>query len=434
MSDYGRERYRFGLAATSVADSDSGSGSGYEHWFENQQFAALARPSDSTFQITIDPGNLESMARLQVVSFREELLHGRRQRFGLMRNVRLLKREAGRLVYDALKGRHDPDDALATARAYYDTIETLFGQVRYPLEQVDKFLAYSLLEDDAHIQDEIDVLVADRDAPASARRTIEQAVDSVDLDAQTPDSADHIYAELVSIASEYNRLTAEAVANAALDIPYLVAPVTRAAFETRPVEEIDIDSRLDQAVEALSELETRDRLSNPASTTRSRLFGELKSVMNEPSALGQARTLREIALPLLDLPLRATQSDDGEQRSWQLWEEHSDPLSRLVHGGFSFPGGFGGAVYQLPDGARRWLVNPAIRNQPVEWRGDTWQYHRVWQHAYVLDSIIRQLVSTPTRIECPLCRQTTGGNCGVDGCGASMYIDNARLLGARHAV
>lgn len=432
MSEEGSRSYRFGLASVTEGEDGDGTATGYERWFEQRQFAALARPSDSTLQITIDPSDLASIAQLQIISFREELMHGRRQRFGPMRNIRLLKREAGRVVYDALRDRHDPDNALTTARSYYETVESLLEQIRFPLEQVDKFLAYSLLEDEAHVKDEIDVLVANSDAPVSTRRTIEQAIESFDLDAHTPGSDDHIYRELVSLEAEYNRLAAEAVANAALDIPYLVTPLSLEAFDSRPVEAIDIEARFDRARRALSEMDSEGRLSDPTSATRKRLFDEVKSTMRAPSAHVLAQSLREIGLPLLDVPLQATMSDAEQQSSWAVWNEHSDPLSRLVHGGFSFPGGFGGAVYRLPDGGRRWLVNPAVRNHKLEWRDDTWRYHRFWQHAFVLDGLIRQLLTTPMRIQCPLCRHTTDGRCGVNGCGASDYVHEARLLGARH--
>jgi hypothetical protein len=351
-----------------------------------------------------------------------------------MRNVRLLKRRAAAAVFDAFCGECDQIDALDTARELYDVIETLFEQIRYPLEQVDKFLAYSLLNDERHIEREIEIMLSGVDAVNSYRRTIEQAIDSFDLDSHTPDEADFIYDRLVELESTFDRLTAEAVADAALDIPFLIEPLQERGFETRPVDGFDIEDRFHRAASELDRIRTDQSLPSPDEMGRKELIEELRHGMQTDSDISEEPvSLRDVSLPLLDVPLDATSEEEQQGESWAAWNAHGETLTRLVHGSFSFSGGFGAVVYQRPQGTDLWLINPMIRDVSVSWRGQTWTYRRLWQHAFVLDGLIQQLLTTPTQISCPLCRHTTGRYCGGDSCGVDEYVESARKLGIEAA-
>jgi len=59
----------------------------------NIQYPGTARPELSWLTIRIPPENTDLLRKFAIIGFREELMHGNRQTFGLTRNARILRRD-----------------------------------------------------------------------------------------------------------------------------------------------------------------------------------------------------------------------------------------------------------------------------------------------------------------------------------------------------
>ena len=201
------------------------------HSTSDGKMLAQTAPSTSTLKIEAEPITGASLQRdlpmlkLATFGFPEELMHGERQKFGLARNVRLLKAVSRALFYEYLR---DDVSAKETANDIYLcqlACDETNERRRDFLETVDQFRIQSVVDRDyleEHAHSYASTYGHHSDDVLRELET-EQRLLKKNIENQL--LYDEVYRPLEEIAASYAPSVAEAVAHAALDIQAVVHPL-----------------------------------------------------------------------------------------------------------------------------------------------------------------------------------------------------------------
>lgn len=425
-------------------------------WANYIYLNAAPPPADASFHRWDERGMAnKAMLKLEAISFREELMHGERQQFGLVRNAHLIQREQIQALFRFLA---EDISASSAARLIENTQRILnaIDNVQRPfVEAVDKYLIVSVLREQTYDHD-LNQYLADtaelyEDVYEDANKEeivqfLEYELERIEWEVLNGrvEANQEIFEALRTIEEKYDRNVAEAVADVTLDIPQLIKQVATFGYdgETISVEEIDLSKRFESVRQQL------DVIDNPDSYGRNSLRAELESRLNERDGGKRLRVVQDMHLPLLDTP-RETIDENESQQGYGAIREAPSELGRLVAGSLRFIGNFGAVVYNHEDGKSNWLINPWVETEPVETPFTANTYGELWQQFYlgrqfvltafsqavsleetaesknmdpieVIRAFDENLVDVP-EYDCPFCEISKSGRCGENGCGCESY-------------
>ncbi|WP_324666092.1 hypothetical protein [Haloarcula sediminis] len=376
---------------------------------------ALARPDIACLTLYIDPDNPDELLEFEALGLGEELLHGARKRFGLTRNVALLKRRARRGLFEYLRG--DIDASTAAEKIGYAQLvarQILEAQERF-LESIDQYLMNTTMAEPGYFEAHAQRYARryDLNADEIAEGLEEHRRGLLASRIEESERYETVYQILEEIGQEWEPTIVQAVADAALDYPHVVAPVVVEGYDSVSLEATELrtilQDRLEAARRALKEL-TYD----PIEAEYDKVLQDLQRELNDVDSRGH---VRDVDIPLIDAPGAAHEPEISD-----TVRELDDPLDRILNHAFRMEGNFGGLVYWTSvDGEQsaRWLVNPTIPDDAV----DDETYHELWERAYVGDRLLTQLyrrVEEPVNrgrgdYTCPLCLLSAGW-CGDGHC------------------
>lgn len=392
---------------------------------------AVVEPSTSRLVIYVDPHDMWSMRFLQAFGFREELLHGERQRFGLTKSVHLLKREARLALFSILRDEIDLQTGVDRIARNRRVCSAIREERESLLEAVDKFLIHAVTADTRYLEQQAEIHAQTHNA--SYDEVLERLQDAKEAieEKQIREIAarSDIFESLKQVRQTYDLKTAESVADAALDIPYLIQPLEFDGYASVPHEALDLRSRFEAAIDALHEVDNDAEKLSP-DTLLKRLRQRLLDPLESDSARdpGQA----DLPLDLIKMPLQSLETDSKGLEGYEAVEQSTTELGQIINSAFRSISSFGGIVYVMEDGGRpiaertNWLVNPRIADEPTR-TGLT--YEELWQKAFLGEQLLEQieratrLDGSPDAIQCPLCTVSPENECGKAGCACESYVD-----------
>ncbi|MFB6171100.1 MAG: hypothetical protein ABEJ23_01100 [Haloarculaceae archaeon] len=422
-----RPRYGFDSAAGGTADLPADIRD-----IENP--LATVAPHLSQFVLYVDPTRPEHMRYFQTFALAEEMMHGRRHRFGLTRSHHLAVYRSLLFLYRYVDGELDAQTAAANVVKYDRTCRSIHAKRASVLETIDRYLCQSVMDEPGYLDRHIDGYLEAN--PDLDRATVEERFDSVQQvfrEAARGEDED-LFEQLQAIEERYNRRVAETVADTALDVPYLIAPLEVQGYASVDLRDLDLRDRFDAATTALTELPVDD----PGQVDSDVLRRDVVAQMSDPvgEATGE-RHPRDLTMPLLDVPQQVDPEETVQDRYDAIMEAPT-AIGRVINAAFRFTGNFGGAVYRIPDErgspTNNWFVNPLIDDEPVgptvghpPLRGAE-TYQELWGWVFVGDGLIEQLLdrretTARTGVRCPLCAVSMGGQCGGDRCTYAPLID-----------
>ena len=392
--------------------------------------AATTRPDASWLLIRVDPADRSGLFQFYMLGFREELMHGERGRFGLTRNVRLLRRQSYEALYQMLDGKIDPSAARERIEPRWRAAERIRDERLELLETIDQFLTRSALQDPAVVDHGAQELIDDPVERADLLDEFDTLVENYESDVPL----EGVYENLVDIEDRYGTSTAVAVADVALDLPQLVAPLDAESITSVSADElsegviasaeIDLVERFGRATAALESLGTQ---------TTGLDTGEIVDRIEDELADGterERRALQSIPLPLLDVPASVASESGAEDVLLDL-DSFSSLLAQIITAAFTSVGTLGGAIYRTGErsDAWEWLVNPLIADRPIDGVPDGFPsggrqltYGEYWQLNLLADVLVDRLMDAESAAafvadnECPLCRHSHDRYCGDDAC------------------
>jgi hypothetical protein len=388
------------------------------------------RPDLSWLIVRVDPTARTELFLFYMLGFREELMHGERGRFGLTRNVRLLRRQCYELFYRMLDGEVDPAVARSRIRERWDAAAAVRAERHDMLETIDQFLTRSAVRDPGLLEEQATQVTDDPtlrgDLIGYFNEQLADYEDDVPLDG--------VFEELIAVEDAHGTNAAVAVADTALDIPNLIAPLDPetiaglSADEYRgdivPPADIELVDRFERTRDALDELGPE-----VAGLDTQTIVDMLESELDEGTT-DTRRMLQHVEMPLLDVPATIARDADASSPVEDL-DAAPSMLSQVLTRAFTSVGAIGGALYRTNagDDAWEWLVNPLIADRPVDGYPDDFPdgddgltYGEYWQLNLLADVFIERLMRAddPTRLraanDCPLCRHSTDRFCGDDRC------------------
>lgn len=406
---------------------------------------AAAHPHTSLLVVYLDPSQAEHLRFFQTFGLAEEMMHGRRHKFGLSRSLHLLKLESYAALRRFLTGSESIEMLAAILVKNELIINRIHSQREPLLEAIDKYLCYSVMGEEGYLDQHIEEFREIRDDLSyeeakdkftqTRRWLYEETPESLEEDDEKKELYNYVFDKLEEIEETYNRQVAETVADAALDIPYLIEPLQLSGYQTVDYENIDLIERFDAAIAALKEIDIEIDDIDP-NQLRTRIETELVDPNENDD---DYRHPRELALPLLDIPQTA-EPDEAIRNKYEVILEAPTEMGQILNAAFRFTGNFGGAVYLMerPDGenATNWKVNPLIADEEIDhdailpgsnpFGANT--YEELWEYTYVYDHIIQQLVTQQGQKEvlplvCPLCEIATEGNCHPEGCPVKPILE-----------
>lgn len=415
MEQTGRDETVDGLQAPSRS---------FMHSTSDGEMLAQTAPSTSTLKIEAEPirgADLQRdlpMLKLATFGFPEELMHGERQKFGLARNVRLLKAVSRARFYEYLRGdvsaKEIANDIYLCQLACDETNE----RRRDFLETVDQFRIQSVVDRDyleEHAHSYASTYGHHSDDVLRELET-EQRLLKKNIENQL--LYDEVYRPLEEIAASYAPSVAEAVAHAALDIQAVVHPLDQYIQDDVPTistDEITTELFLERFEQARREV-GRLNASRPLSeidrvALRRRLLQKLP-----PKGQGSIHPDPLRSVPLLDQPTELVEDDETIQQGKQSMDEADTFVDRILNGAFRVVGNLGGVVYPVGQDSSNVLVNPWVADTTI---GEI-SYQKLWQREFFGDHIVTSIwdalkheaAPEAVSVNCPFCVISPSLRCG----------------------
>jgi hypothetical protein len=390
---------------------------------------ATVRPAGSTVRLHWSPEDSRSERYVQALFLPMVLLAGTHGRREIFRNVRLLRRESQRALFDVLRGERDAETAATDIIRYHRAATAVLRAGEPVAASVDRFFLGRRVDEPGYL-DAYAGPLADLfpdDSTEDVRVELRRARETAALDGPV----EAVHRTLADIEGRYDRRVAERVADVTLDVPFRVDPLSQQGRESRPAGSVDLEERLERVASRLVELD-KDPTTLDDATLEERLQ---RSVDGEPSAGSSVLGIHDTDLPVLDLPVAVDDPTRGSGIGRVVGTELGTTMGRLLTRCFG-QGSVGGAVYETASGTTNWLVNPWV-SEGTE--GDE-RYAARWQRAYLGRTLVRRLVDRsleggdPARIDCPLCRvsprQCGGSECGCQQTMAAVNQRRQRLVAA----
>lgn len=396
---------------------------GFAHTSGDDVLAHTA-PSTSTLSIEVEPITGETLAgdlpmlKLVTFGFPEELMHGERQRFGLARNVRLLKAVSRARLYSFLRGNVSAETAARDIYVSQLACDETNERRRAFLETVDQFRIHSVVDRDyleGHAREYADTHdhVAD-----DVLRELEVERALLEKNIQNHLLYDEVYRPLEDLADTYTPSVAEAVAHAALDVQAVIQPLDQFVAEDVPTvttSQISTEFFIERFEETRSELARIDRRRSPSDLDRDALRRRLLRRL-PPKETGQHHPKPLRNLPLLDRPSETTGDGETLQEVKQRMDDAETQVDRILNGAFRVVGNLGGVIYPIENAERNALVNPWVADSPV---GEI-PYQSLWQREFFGDHVVTTLwkalkSETPigsVAVNCPMCEISPQLRCG----------------------
>ena len=396
---------------------------------------ATVAPHVSQFVVRVNPNEPVHLRYFQTFGLAEEMMHGRRHRFGLTRSHHLLRMRSLRALFEVID---DPGQVQSAADRIVEAeqaIDTLHERRFSFLEGVDKYLCQSVMSEEGYLDRHIDQYMsldqaADRE---TVERRFERLREFLTRRAREEDAA--VYETLAGLERDYGRRVTELAADAALDTPYLVGPHDIDGFDAIPADELNLRDRLDAAVAAVRTIDPSDVDEESEQTLLTKIEAELSGPVRGTEGVHP----RELDLPLLDIP-QSIESADLLRNKYDVVLEAPTEMGQIINAAFRFTGNFGGVVYRIEteDGVQpNWLVNPLVGEEPVPNDAlgvpvDTVEtYKQLWERVYfgneLLDTLLGMVGRNADRtVVCPLCGISVTGTCHPDGCPSDRMIDTVR--------
>jgi hypothetical protein len=422
-----------------------------------------AEPSTSRLVIYGDPSNQDDMRRIQIIGLQEDLLHLDRQRSGIEKNIHLLQQETWSALNTLLRDEIDIETAaekIALKRSIWNTLR----HEATVIENIDKYLKYSVLDDLDYLNDRIEEYSARRDVDFETvlERTREDiqylrqhGLDQYDLPDWVPDLG--VDRQLRRIGDQYGYGVAQAVTDVAIDLPYLIEPLDYGGYPSVNVSDVSIGNRLEASIETLGQLDDPTEL-----LENEELHDHLQHALDDP-ALNESDPAslggtEDLPVDLIQKPL-----DVGDVERAPEDREPIDlsEIGQCLASAVGPLGNVGGVVYPLahehddyplahdeddqevtPTG---WLVNPRIADDPV-WNG--WTYKQLWEWGFLMEELLydldeiarpyvessqafdRQTLKSKLQsadIQCSLCTVSPPGQyCGEGSCACESYVSATR--------
>jgi hypothetical protein len=357
-----------------------------------------------------------------------------------------------------LRGDANPQTASREIATYWSVANQIRSKRVDLLETVDQYLIHSLTDDSGYIERQANYFLDDPLLKVDYKAQLDVQREKHQRDKPLPG----IYEDLRAIEKEYSRNVAVAVADAALDVPYLIAPLKPQALgldqsetdiEVRTVDEIDLEQRFQTAQNTLDRID-RGRLIG----TTDEIVTNLKSE-HELQSRERSRPLQELHLPLIDIPANETPEAGGvststanlgletrstaKSRSSDLVFESlpgtSMNLASILQDAFTGTGALGGTLYRVGPRSHEWnwTTNPYLKtvtvNSPFAPEDVQVPYTEYWEQNYVADKLIAEMLpfskyyKVGQKLYCPLCAYQPTQNCGgPEGCNCQAVIDAAK--------
>lgn len=384
---------------------------GFASQVEGETYA-VTDPSTSRLIVSVPPDD-PKLLHLIVVSLREELMHGERQKFGPERNEHLFKQQARRALDRYLSGDLDAEQAAKTiVRCRSACRRTVEGRRKF-VETIDKYLTLSSFDEPGYLEEQLE-RYAERNDVSVEDLTYEWERSDYRDEARVLDG---VFEDLQRLERDFDTTVAEAVAHVALDDPTLIQPLgdlLDGGHEADQPWEADI---LHQQNRFETAEETARRLGRKASLTdlgRDDLRRRIKREM--PGDQRHPRPLQD--LPLLDRPSRSLRADQVTRQGFEAVQQAPTEIDMVLNGAFQFVGNLGGVVYQRDEGDWVSLLNPWVADGP---NGHD-DYRQQWMQEVAGDTLVTWLLKTAAGAEsvgrrCFLCRVSPGtGHCGDGEC------------------
>lgn len=396
---------------------------------------ATVAPHVSQFVVRVNPSKPVHLRYFQTFGLAEEMMHGRRHRFGLTRSHHLLRMRSIRALFEAIE---DPGRIGSAAERIVEAeqaIDTLHERRFSFLEGVDKYLCQSVMSEEGYLDRHVDQYVsldmaADR---GTVERRFERLREFLTRRAREEDA--QVYDTLAGLERDYGRRVTELAADAALDTPYLVGPHDIDGFDAAPADDLNLRDRLNAAVSAVRTIDPSD----VDEESEQALLTEIQAELAGPIQGTEGVHPRELDLPLLDIP-QSIESTELLRNKYNVVLEAPTEMGQTINAAFRFTGNFGGAVYRIEteDGVQpNWLVNPLVAEEsipddalgiPVD---AVETYKQLWERVYfgneLLDTLLGMVGQDTERIvACPLCGISATGRCHPDGCPSAQMIDTVR--------
>jgi hypothetical protein len=396
---------------------------------------ATVAPHVSQFVVRVDPSKPVHLRYFQTFGLAEEMMHGRRHRFGLTRSHHLLRMRSIGALFDMID---DPTRIGSAAERIVEAeqaIETLHERRFSFLEGVDKYLCQSVMSEEGYLDRHVDQYMSLDEA--ADRGTVERRFERLRefLTRRARDEDADVFDKLAGLERDYGRRITELAADAALDTPYLVGPHDIDGFDAVPADDLSLRDRLDAAVAAVRTIDPSD----VDEESEQALLATIEDELSGPVRGAGGVHPRELDLPLLDIP-QSIESTDLLRNKYDVVLEAPTEMGQIVNAAFRFTGNFGGVVYRIETGddvQPNWLVNPLVAEEPVP--DDAFgvpvdtvgTYKRLWERVYfgneLLDTLlgmVGQDVDDP--VACPLCGISVAGTCHPDGCPSTQLVGAVR--------
>jgi hypothetical protein len=396
---------------------------------------ATVAPHVSQFVVRVTPDKPVHLRYFQTFGLAEEMMHGRRHRFGLTRSHHLLRMRSIRALFEIIDDPSRIGPAAERIVEAEQAIDTLHKRRFSFLEGVDKYLCQSVMSEEGYLGRHIDQYMsldqaADRE---TVERRFERLREFLTQRAREEDAT--VYETLAGLERDYGRRVTELAADAALDTPYLVGPHDIDGFDAIPADDLNLRDRLDAAVAAVRTIDPSD----VDEESEQALLTEIEAELSGPVRGAEGLHPRELDLPLLDIP-QSIESTDLLRNKYDVVLEAPTEMGQIINAAFRFTGNFGGVVYRIEteDGIQpNWLVNPLVADEsvpddalgvPVD---DAETYKQLWEQVYfgneLLDTLLGMVGQDVDRtVACPLCGISVTGTCHPDGCPSDQLVDTVR--------
>jgi hypothetical protein len=396
---------------------------------------ATVAPHVSQFVVRVNPAKPVHLRYFQTFGLAEEMMHGRRHRFGLTRSHHLLRMRSLRALFEVID---DPSRIGSAAERIVDAeqaIDTLHERRFSFLEGVDKYLCQSVMSETGYLDRHIDQYMSLDEA--ADRETVERRFERLRefLTRRAREEDADVYDTLAGLERDYGRRVTELAADAALDTPYLVGPHDIDGFDAIPVRDLDLRDRLAAAVSAVRTIDPSD----VDEESEQALLAEIEAELSGSVQGAEGVHPRELDLPLLDIP-QSIESTDLLRNKYDVVLEAPTEMGQIINAAFRFTGNFGGVVYRIEteDGILpNWLVNPLVADEsvpddalgvPVD---AVETYKQLWERVYfgneLLDTLLGMVGQDAERtVACPLCGISVTGRCHPDGCPSAEMVDTVR--------
>lgn len=386
---------------------------------------ATVAPHVSQFVVHVYPDKPVHLRYFQTFGLAEEMMHGRRHRFGLTRSHHLLRMRSIRALFEMIE-HPDRIESAAERIAEAERATDILHKRRFSfLESVDKYLCQSVMSEEGYLDRHIDQYMSlDQ---AADRETVEKRFERLRgfLTRRAREEDAEVYDMLAALEEDYGRRVTELAADAALDTPYLVGPHDIDGFDTIPADELNLWERFDAAVTAVRTIDPDD----VDEESEKALLAEIEAELSGPVRGEEGVHPRELDLPLLDIP-QSIESSELLRNKYDVVLEAPTEMGQIINAAFRFTGNFGGVVYRMEteDGTHpNWLVNPLVAEESVREDGlgvpvdSVETYKELWERVYfgneLLDTLVGMVGQDVTEsVACPLCGISVTGKCHPDGC------------------